>query len=48
VPGELLKEYNDEHVYLRKPMTPQQQEEYVRYQPCSNCGAQWSEKCCQN
>jgi molecular chaperone DnaK len=48
VPGELLKEYNDEHVYLRKPMTPQQEEEYVRYQPCSNCGAQWSEKCCQN
>jgi molecular chaperone DnaK len=21
VPGELLKEYNDNHIYLRKPMT---------------------------
>jgi len=46
VPGELLKAHNDQHIYLRKQFTPLQEEEYVRYQPCSNCGAQWSEKCC--
>lgn len=47
VPGELLKAYNDENVYLRKPMTDLQAQEYVRYQPCSICGSQWSKKCCQ-
>lgn len=47
VPGDLLKAHNDKHVYLRKPMTTLQQEEYVRYQPCSNCGASWSSRCCQ-
>jgi molecular chaperone DnaK (HSP70) len=47
VPGELLKTYNDQHIYLRKQFTPLQKEEDVRYQPCSNCGAQWSEKCCR-
>lgn len=46
VPGELLKTYNDQHIYLRKQLSPRQEEEYVRYQPCSNCGSQWSEKCC--
>lgn len=46
VPGELLKEYNDQNIYLRKPMTTVQGEEYVRYQPCSMCGAKWMEKCC--
>lgn len=47
VPGDLLKTYNDENVYLRKFMTALQEQEYVRYQPCSICGSQWSEKCCQ-
>ncbi|WP_313238895.1 Hsp70 family protein [Stutzerimonas kunmingensis] len=47
VPGDLLKEYNDKNVYLPKPMTPQQGDEDVRYQPCSICRAHWSEKCCQ-
>ena len=46
VPGELLKEYNDKHIYLRKEMTDIQQKEYVRYQPCSNCGARWVKNCC--
>ena len=46
VPGELLKEYNDEHVYLRKPMTSVQDDEYIRYQPCSLCGAKWMKNCC--
>jgi len=39
VPGKLLKAYNDEHPFLRKTLTEQQQTEYVRYQPCSICGA---------
>jgi molecular chaperone DnaK (HSP70) len=47
VPGDLLKAHNDKHIYLRKPMTTLQQEEYVRYQPCSSCGAPWSSRCCQ-
>ena len=46
VPGELLKSYNDKNIYDRKSMTHKQEEEYVRYQPCSNCGAHWSVKCC--
>lgn len=46
VPGELLKTYNDQYIYLRKQLTALQGDECVRYQPCSNCGAQWSEKCC--
>ena len=46
VPGELLKTYNDQHIYLRKQLTALQGDECVRYQPCSNCGAHWSEKCC--
>ncbi len=48
VPGELLKDYNDKYIYLRKPMTEVQQKEYVRYQPCSNCGAKWVKNCCTN
>lgn len=48
VPGELLKEYNDNHVYVRKPLTTLQKTEYVRYQPCLRCGSHWSEKCCQS
>ncbi|MGM8936933.1 hypothetical protein ACS8E9_18975, partial [Pseudomonas neustonica] len=47
VPGELLKAYNDKNIYLRQSMTTQQEQEYVRYQPCSTCGAPWSVKCCQ-
>jgi molecular chaperone DnaK (HSP70) len=46
VPGELLKEYNDKHIYLKKSMTSLQEKEYVRYQPCSNCGARWAKNCC--
>lgn len=46
VPGELLKEYNDKNTYKRKPMTDVQSIEYVRYQPCSNCGAKWVKNCC--
>lgn len=46
VPGELLKEYNDKNVYLRKQLTELQQLEYVRYQPCSYCGAKWVKNCC--
>lgn len=46
VPGELLKEYNDQHLYLQKPMTRVQGEEHVRYQPCSACGAKWMKNCC--
>lgn len=46
VPGELLKEYNDKNTYLKKPMTDVQTVEYVRYQPCSNCGAKWVKNCC--
>lgn len=46
VPGELLKEYNDKFIYQRKPMNDIQNTEYVRYQPCSNCGAKWVKNCC--
>jgi molecular chaperone DnaK len=46
VPGELLKEYNDQHIYLQKPMTSVQGEEHIRYQPCSACGAKWMKNCC--
>lgn len=46
VPGELLKEYNDKYIYKRKPMTDVQNLEYVRYQPCSNCGSRWVKNCC--
>ena len=46
VPGELLKEYNAKYVYLQKPMTRVQNEEDVRYQPCSGCGAKWKKNCC--
>lgn len=46
LPGELLKEYNDQHIYLQKPMTRIQEDEYVRYQPCSTCGAKWMKNCC--
>ncbi|WP_339434433.1 Hsp70 family protein [Pseudomonas orientalis] len=46
VPGELLKEYNVKYVYLQKPMTKLQDEEYIRYQPCSACGAKWMKNCC--
>ena len=46
VPGELLKEYNDKFIYKRKSMTDVQNLEYVRYQPCSNCGAKWVKNCC--
>lgn len=48
VPGELLKAYNDEHPFLRKTLTEQQRTEFVRYQPCSNCGARWGKNCCSN
>ncbi|HBO3958489.1 Hsp70 family protein [Pseudomonas aeruginosa] len=48
VPGDLLKIYNDKYIYMRKAMTPLQEQEYVRYQPCSKCGASWSVKCCQS
>ncbi len=46
VPGELLKAYNDQYIYLRKEPTILQGDECARYQPCSICGAQWSEQCC--
>jgi molecular chaperone DnaK len=46
VPGELLKSENDKRIGLRKPMTQKQETEYVRYQPCSNCGAKWVKNCC--
>ncbi|TBM31479.1 Hsp70 family protein [Hafnia paralvei] len=46
VPGELLKSYNDEHPFLRKTLTEQQRTEFVRYQPCSICGARWGKRCC--
>lgn len=46
VPGELLKEYNDKYIYKNKPMTDFQKLEYVRYQPCSRCGAKWVKNCC--
>lgn len=46
VPGELLKEFNDKNIYMQKPMTETQKREYVRYQPCSNCGARWVRNCC--
>lgn len=46
VPGELLKGYNDNNIYLQKPLTETQQTEYVRYQPCSYCGAKWVKNCC--
>lgn len=48
VPGDLLKAFNDKNIYLRKDMTLLQENEYVRYQPCSNCGAPWSKRCCQS
>ncbi|HAT8013707.1 hypothetical protein [Citrobacter rodentium] len=48
VPGELLKAYNDEHPFLRKTLTEQQRTEFVRYQPCSICGARWGKNCCSN
>jgi hypothetical protein len=48
VPGELLKQYNDEHIYLQKPLTSLQSEEYVRYQPCAACGAKWMKNCCSS
>ena len=47
VPGEVLKDYNDEHVYHRKTMTDVQRQEYVRYQPCSLCGTPWGRNCCE-
>jgi len=46
VPGELLKSYNDDHVFMKKRLTQQQEIENVRYQPCSNCGAKWAKQCC--
>jgi molecular chaperone DnaK len=46
VPGELLKSHNDKRIGLRKPMTPKQETEYIRYQPCSICGAKWVKNCC--
>lgn len=46
VPGELLKSYNDENPFLRKTLTEQQRTEFVRYQPCSICGARWGKRCC--
>ena len=46
VPGELLKKYNVQYVYLQRPMTRVQEEEYIRYQPCSACGAKWMKNCC--
>ncbi|CQI96575.1 Hsp70 family protein [Yersinia frederiksenii] len=46
VPGELLKAYNDAHSYHRKTLTEQQRTEFVRYQPCSICGARWAKNCC--
>lgn len=46
VPGELLKDFNDSNPYKKKELTEQQRLEYVRYQPCSNCGSKWGKKCC--
>jgi molecular chaperone DnaK (HSP70) len=46
VPGELLKEYNNDNPYLKKELTEQQRVEYLRYQPCSRCGAKWEKNCC--
>ncbi|PMG50703.1 Hsp70 family protein [Shewanella sp. 10N.286.52.B9] len=46
VPGELLKEYNDKNPFLKKKLSEQQRIEYLRYQPCSACGAKWTRNCC--
>lgn len=48
VPGEVLKDYNDKHVFHRKTMTDVQRKEYVRYMPCSVCGSRWGKNCCNN
>ncbi len=46
LPGELLQEYNNKNSYLKKDLTEQQRIEYLRYQPCSRCGARWTKNCC--
>lgn len=46
VPGELLKAFNDKHRFRQQSMTTLQEKEYIRYQPCSNCGAKWIKGCC--
>ena len=48
VPGELLKQFNDENPYLRQAMTEEQRVEEVLYKPCSNCGARWQKNCCES
>ncbi len=48
VPGELLHSYNNDpkNVFLKHDLTDIQKLEFVRYQPCSNCGSRWSVSCC--
>ncbi|TDM51631.1 hypothetical protein [Aliivibrio fischeri] len=46
VPGEVLKEFNDQYPYLKKNMTTEQWDEHLFYQPCSRCGSKWKAKCC--
>jgi len=46
VPGELLQEYNESHSFNPRPLTEQQNIEYLRYQPCAKCGAKWAKNCC--
>lgn len=49
LPGELLHEYNHDpkNTFKRHDMTEVQKLEYVRYQPCSNCGSRWTINCCK-
>ncbi len=46
VPGEVLKEFNDNNIYFRKEMTQKQWDEYLYYQPCANCKSKWKVGCC--
>jgi molecular chaperone DnaK len=48
VPGELLKQFNNDFPFLKKPLTEEQEFEQVVYQPCTNCGARWQKECCSS
>lgn len=48
VPGELLKEFNDNNPYLKQNLTQEQWDEVNYYNPCSNCGARWQVGCCNS
>jgi molecular chaperone DnaK len=46
VPGELMKQFNEDFPYFRKVLTTEQDYEQVVYQTCTYCKQRWKKGCC--